>query len=272
MSLGFCSGITALPSCTLLSSTTTCRSSQWTCKKSATFRTKLHMKDSNSVETESPPSVSENSPAPSSTKATPQTPVSDDVPFEIRGFSLANFGVFLGVSVTAYSFYGYFSSSGTASATSLGFVYGVPILLIGLALKYAELKPVPVKSTPEGRKLRDVKATEIQKKIIRDVTRHRYGDEAHLDTALKALGLIPRGAACPELLRLTEDVTEEGEYALGMEFFSKETPYGTWEEKQDKCTRFFGPNVTAKVAKLDETKRIVELKLTTTAPTQESSQ
>mmetsp|Transcript_6311 Transcript_6311/g.19054 ORF Transcript_6311/g.19054 Transcript_6311/m.19054 type:complete len:233 (+) Transcript_6311:38-736(+) len=183
-----------------------------------------------------------------------------DVPFEIRGFSLANLGVLIGMSITGYSFYEYFSSSGNASGSSLGFVYGVPILLIGLALKYAELKPVPVNSTPEGRKLRDTQATTVQKKIIKDVTRHRYGDEQHLDTALKSLGLIPRGAACPELLELKESAVD-GKYALAMKFFSKETPYQTWEEKLPKCERFFGPGVKASVEKVDAENRIVELTL-----------
>jgi len=185
---------------------------------------------------------------------------SSDVPFEVRGFSLANFGTVLGLAVTGYSFYGYFSSNGTASGTSLGFVYGVPILLIGLALKYAELKPVPVTSASDARAARETKATAIQTKIIKDVTRHRYGDEAHLDTALKALGLIPRGGSCPRLLRLTETM-DDGKYVLGLEFFSKETPYATWEQQQEKYDRFFGPNVSCSVDKISEEKRIVMLNI-----------
>ena len=199
----------------------------------------------------------------SSSSPTPPEKTSDEVPFEIRGFSLANFGTVLGIAVTGYSFYSYFNSSGTASASSLGFVYGVPILLIGLALKYAELKPVPVSSTDEAKAIWEAKATEIQKKIKKDVTRHRYGDEAHLDTALKALGLIPRGAACPELVKLTETV-EDSKYVLGLQFFSKETPYAVWEEKVDKCDRFFGPNIKCKVSKLDEARRLVSLELMST--------
>uniref|UniRef100_A0A7S1TC68 Thylakoid membrane protein slr0575 n=1 Tax=Compsopogon caeruleus TaxID=31354 RepID=A0A7S1TC68_9RHOD len=187
-----------------------------------------------------------------------------DVPFEIRGFSLGNVAGILGGALTVYSFYTYFSSSGTASATSLGFVYGVPILLIGFALKYAELKPVPVESQGLSRQLREVKATDTQKKIIRDVTRHRYGDEAHLDTSLKALGLIPRGASCPVLLKLVESVRDGQKYALSMEFFSKETPYSLWEEKLSKFDRFFGPDVTCSIAKIDEEKRLVQLTIVST--------
>ncbi|KAJ8905274.1 hypothetical protein NDN08_001781 [Rhodosorus marinus] len=186
---------------------------------------------------------------------------SKQVPFEIRGFSLADIAMTLGFGLTTVSFYEYFSSSGVASASSLGFVYGIPALLVGFALKYAELKPVPVVSVGNAKELRDSKATPVQQKIISDVTRHRYGDEQHMDTALKALGLIPRGAPCPELLELREAIID-GNYALTMKFFSKATPYETWEEQVDKCTRFFGPNIIASLEKTNAKKREVELTLT----------
>lgn len=187
-----------------------------------------------------------------------------EIPFEIRGFSLANVGLIFGFAITGYSFFTYFSSNGTASATSLGFVYGVPVLLIGCALKYAELQPVPLTSTPAGLAAREATATDIQKKIVSDVTRHRYGDEAHLAAALRALSLVPRGAAAPELVRAAEATTEQGEYSLALEFFSKETPFKTWAGVRERCERFFGPDVRAEVTKVDEEKRLVELKLIST--------
>lgn len=187
-----------------------------------------------------------------------------EIPFEIRGFSLANLGLVLGFAITGYSFFTYFSSNGTASATSLGFVYGVPVLLIGCALKYAELQPVPLTSTPAGLAARESAATDIQKKIVSDVTRHRYGDEAHLAAALRALSLVPRGAVAPELVRAAEATTEGGEYSLALEFFSKETPFKTWAGVRERCERFFGPDVRVEVTKLDGEKRLVELKLIST--------
>ena len=182
------------------------------------------------------------------------------VPFEIRGFSLANVGLLLGTLITAYSFYGYFSSYGTASGTSLGFVYGVPILLIGFALKYAELKPIPLKSTKETQQLRETKSTETLKKIVKDITRHRYGDEAHLSVAMRSLGMAPKGLAVPELVDASESI-EEDRYVLALTFVSVETPWKVWEEKKEKFERFFGPNVKAEVKKLDADKRLVELRL-----------
>lgn len=194
----------------------------------------------------------------------PVPPEEKEIPFEIRGFSLANVGLALGFAITGYSFFTYFSSNGTASATSLGFVYGVPVLLIGCALKYAELQPVPLTSTPAGLAAREATATDIQKKIVSDVTRHRYGDEAHLAAALRALSLVPRGAVAPELVRAAEATTEQGEYSLALEFFSKETPFKTWAEVRERCERFFGPDVRAEVTKVDGEKRLVELKLIST--------
>lgn len=38
----------------------------------------------------------------------------------------------------------YLLTSGSEGLSGVGFVYGIPILLIGLALKYAQLDPVPV--------------------------------------------------------------------------------------------------------------------------------
>lgn len=188
------------------------------------------------------------------------------VPFEIRGFSLANVGLALGLSVTIFSFVEYFNTVGAASASSLGFVYGVPILLIGCALKYAELQPVPVASTPEARLARQQRATEIQKKIYSDITRHRYGDEAHLSAALASLGLVPRGEACPELLRGSELVVD-GEYCLQLVFFSGATPFKVWSGKIEKFEKFFGPAVKASVEKLDAEKRLVALSLTSVSET-----
>lgn len=61
--------------------------------------------------------------------------VSGDAPFEIRGFSLANAAALVGLAVTLASFYEYFSTGGAGGLSGIGFVYGIPISLVGLALK-----------------------------------------------------------------------------------------------------------------------------------------
>lgn len=201
---------------------------------------------------------------PGSEVPTSDAAVAPEVPFEIRGFSLANFGLLLGFAITGVSFSSYFQSSGTASATSLGFVYGVPVLLIGCALKYAELKPVPVTVSDTSAEAREKRGTAIQKKIFRDITRHRYGDEAHLAAALSSLGLVPRGEPCPVLIRASES-DRGGEYSLLLEFYSVATPFKAWVERVERFERFFGPGVSCEVEKLDSEKRMVGLRLTSTA-------
>ena len=216
--------------------------------KEPTMQASLYAGDNESSSTYSPPAVQQ-----------AESVSSTEVPFEIRGFSLANLFLLAGTVITVVSFSSYFGSNATASATSLGFVYGVPVLLVGCALKYAELQPVPLSATKEGRTLRS-KGTTIQQKIVSDITRHRYGDEAHLAAALSSLGLVPRGAACPELVAASESA-RDGKYCLTLKFYSVATPWEAWEERLDRYERFFGPGISAEVEKLDAEKRIVALRL-----------
>jgi hypothetical protein len=190
-------------------------------------------------------------------------------PFEIRGFSLGNFVVAAGLLVTIASFAEYLSTNSGGdeglNVSGLGFVYGIPIFLAGAALKYAEIEPVPVYSTPEGEAIFEVKATEIIQKIKQDVTRHRYGDEAHLDTTVKKLGLVVPGKDYPQLRELRQEQTKDGELAFTMVWQSLDTPYKLWadERRVKKYETFFGPGVTAEVVKIDAEQRLVGIKLIT---------
>jgi len=189
-------------------------------------------------------------------------------PFEIRGFSLGNFVIFAGIAITFFSFAEYLSDSGSEglNVSGLGFVYGIPVFLAGSALKYAEIDPVPCKSTPASERIFELKATEIISKIKQDVTRHRYGDEAHLDTTVKKLGLVIPGKDYPQLMELREDV-EDGELTFTMVWQSVDTPYKMWadERRVKKYTTFFGPGVIADVVKIDAEQRLVGIKLKTTS-------
>ena len=190
-------------------------------------------------------------------------------PFEIRGFSLGNVVILGGVVITIASFAEYLSKSGTDSlnVSGLGFVYGIPIFLAGAALKYAEIEPVPCFSTPDGESIFDSKATETIEKIKQDVTRHRYGDEAHLDTTVKKLGLVVPGKEYPQLRELRQE-EEDGELAFTMVWQSLDTPYKMWadERRVKKYETFFGPGVSAEVVKIDAEQRLVGIKLTTGGP------
>jgi hypothetical protein len=191
-------------------------------------------------------------------------------PFEIRGFSLGNLVILGGVLITVLSFAEYLSDSGSEglNVSGLGFVYGIPIFLAGAALKYAEINPVPCFSTPDGERIFESKKTDIIEKVKQDVTRHRYGDEAHLDTTVKKLGLVVPGKAYPQLRELRQEMTDDGELAFTMVWQSLDTPYKMWaeEKRRKKYETFFGPNVGAEVVKIDAEQRLVGIKLTTGGP------
>ncbi|CAM9449037.1 unnamed protein product [Ectocarpus sp. 6 AP-2014] len=194
--------------------------------------------------------------------------VSGEAPFEIRGFSLANAAALAGLAITCASFYEYFSTGGAGGLSGIGFVYGIPIALIGLALKYAELPPAPLQTTPEAEALFEEKATETIRSIKSDVTRHRYGDEAHLDTTVKFLGLVMPQSDYPQLQYISQTIETNGELGFTMVFQSKMTPFKRWVEPErvEKYVAFFGPGVDAEVIKVDAQEKLVAIKLTTLPP------
>ncbi|MGL4879603.1 MAG: DUF2854 domain-containing protein, partial [Waterburya sp.] len=117
----------------------------------------------------------------------------------LRKIPLAAVGLTVGGILTAVGFYAY--AVGLNTLNLAGFFYGIPLLLGGLALKAAELKPVPytVETSPEIKQLRS-QATSTQEQLRKDVTRYRYGQEAHLDESLAKLGLSPTDEERPQLV------------------------------------------------------------------------
>ncbi len=154
----------------------------------------------------------------------------------------------------------------------IGFFYGVPILLGGLALKSAELEPVPFSKLTSASeiKLRDLQATPTLNQIRKDVTRYRYGQEAHLDLALEKLGLSPSDDDRPVLKGLQESEID-GAYALTLEFYSPFIKIDAWQEKREKIAKFFGPGIKAEIELDEETEEvnvalIVDRETATTSP------
>jgi hypothetical protein len=94
-----------------------------------------------------------------------------EVPFEVR-FSIGNVVAASGGVLFVYSIVSFILNNGESDlAQTLGFVYAIPALVGGLALKYAELPPVPMDSSPAAEALRSSRATMIQAKIVSDATR-----------------------------------------------------------------------------------------------------
>ena len=134
----------------------------------------------------------------------------------LRQTSLGTLGLSVGGFLTVGGFIAYFAGNPTLNL--VGFFYGIPILIGGLALKAAELEPVPVTNptTPQVLKLRQ-QATTTQNQIRQDVTRYRYGQEAHLDTSLSHLGFSPTDEERPVIKGLRETEINDA-YALILEF------------------------------------------------------
>ena len=193
----------------------------------------------------------------------------DTVPFELRGFSLPLVVFSIGAGLTAFSFAGFFlnEGGGEGALSSLGFVYGIPVFLIGLSLWYAEIPPVVVISDSKGDEAWNELGTETMKKIRQDVTRHRYGDDAHMDSTLESLGLKLPQKKFPKMKEIILEKTPEGELSYTMTFQSAETPYKVWADpdRVERYSKFFGPGVNAEILKIDSKNRIVGLKLTTTS-------
>jgi hypothetical protein len=176
----------------------------------------------------------------------------------LRQISLASLGLVVGGILTVVGFAAY--GAGNATLNLAGMFYGIPLVLGGLALKAAELKPVAFSqpTAPEIIALRDKQATPTQNQIRKDVTRYRYGQKAHLDDSLKRIGLSPTDEERPLLVGLRE--TEiGGAYALILEFESPLISWEIWQEKQEKIERFFGPGIRAELSQPTENRIDVAL-------------
>ncbi len=176
----------------------------------------------------------------------------------LRQISLATVGLVLGGIISVIGTAAYFTNHPTLNLA--GFFYGIPLLLGGLALKAAELEPVPF-TQPTTEKiitLREKQATPIQNQLRQDVTRYRYGQKVHLEESLRLLGLSPTDEETPVLKGLREiDINDA--YALVLEFNSSLITLDTWQHKQDKLSSFFGPNLKAEVSQPKEGKIDVAL-------------
>jgi hypothetical protein len=175
-------------------------------------------------------------------------------------FSLGTLGLTIGSILTIIGFIAYAANNATLNL--VGFFYGFPLLLGGLALKANELKPIPFSQpTPiPVLELRKKQATVTQNRIRTDITRYCYGQAAHLDRALIYLGLSPNDETRPVVTGLRE-MEVNGSYTLVLEFDSPLIPMETWQEKQEKMTKYFAPGVEVMIQQPSQDR--IELSLTT---------
>ena len=168
----------------------------------------------------------------------------------LRQTSLGSVGLVVGGLLTLVGFIAY--ATGNATLNLAGLFYGVPILLGGLALKASELKPVEFSqpTSPEILALRE-QATPTQNQVRQDVTRYRYGQEAHLDESLERMGLSPTDEERPELIGLRETEVD-GNYTLILEFDSPLISLQQWQGKREKLEKFFGPGIRVEINQPEE--------------------
>uniref|UniRef100_A0A0E0EKQ4 Uncharacterized protein n=1 Tax=Oryza meridionalis TaxID=40149 RepID=A0A0E0EKQ4_9ORYZ len=237
----------------------------------------------------SPPAAA---PAQPSSGAAAGKAVVPDEEFTLAKVSFGVIGLGVGGTLLSYGFGAYFNLLPGSEWSALMLTYGFPLTIIGMALKartiphvtycltilvnlrpssgkYAELKPVPCTTYADAFALREKCATPILNQVRSDVTRYRYGDEQHLDEALKRIfqyglgGGIPRRSA-PILQNIREEytvstdlrakaqpvlVTDDGKYSLVLVFEAKALEISDFEKRKAKFTSFFGPGIKAEIGK-----------------------
>jgi len=176
----------------------------------------------------------------------------------LRKIPLGTVLLVVGGILTLVGFVAYAQENATLNL--VGFFYGVPILLGGLALRAAELPPVPYTQLPSEAVITLRKqATQTQEQVRKDVTRYRYGQEAHLDETLERLGLSLNDTQRPVLSGIYEE-QREGAYTLVLEFDSPYVSFEKWEEKREKIETFFGPGIVAELSQPTEKKVALAMK------------
>lgn len=181
-------------------------------------------------------------------------------------FARASFGTYgsaTGGVLLGYGLFAYFIPTlpGT-DASALLLINGFLLFVLGLAFKYAELPPLECATYASAESVRS-QATPTQQQIKGDVTRFRYGEEAHLQEALdRIFNLSARGGIrerdAPVAIGLREQAVD-GKYTLVLQFRSKKVPLEEWTKRQQYIASFFGPGVDA-VAE-DAGDNIIELGL-----------
>ncbi|SAY39289.1 DUF2854 domain-containing protein [Candidatus Synechococcus spongiarum] len=167
--------------------------------------------------------------------------------------SLLSPGSWITVSGTSLAVFGLVAYATDHPTLNLvGLFSGIPVLLGGLALKSSELPPVPWLQPPDAqsRTLRQTVATEVQRRLVKDVRRWRYGQKAHLESSLEILKLWHRDKP-PQLTGLRENDVQ-GHYQLTMRFrLGSEEESQAWFDRRDRLARFFGPGLEAAVVVVD---------------------
>jgi len=161
-----------------------------------------------------------------------------------------------GAALSVIGWIGYATSNPNLSLPTI--FYGIPILLGGLALKSSELPPAELlEAEPDAVALREQAASKTLRKLVKDVTRWRYGQKAHLESSLEALKLWDEDEP-PQLISVRERAVD-GRYAVAMRFRCEAVPFERWQEKQDRLGRFFDRGLRAELSEPSKGEVLLEL-------------
>ncbi len=157
--------------------------------------------------------------------------------------SPANLITVSGAVLTVIGLFAYLTGAANLSVPTL--FYGFPIFLGGLALKTTELRPTKRIGTQSELSKANGKELPDLAKVVKDVTRWRYGQNAHLESSLIALKLWNQNDP-PQLLEVEELETIQG-YGIRLRFKIAGVPLARWQEQQERLGRFFEKGMQAEL-------------------------
>jgi len=168
-------------------------------------------------------------------------------------YSPANVITIAGGTLSFIGMTAFFTESVNLSVPT--FFYGVPILLIGLALKTSEVPPVILINKDLFQKDNFNRPKEITN-LVKDVTKWRYGIQAHLESSLEVLKLWNEENP-PRLLEL-EEITKDEKNGLRMHFEINSVPIDEWIKRKDRLNRFFAKGLESEFI-IDDNKKEIDL-------------
>ena len=158
-------------------------------------------------------------------------------------FSPANLITIGGASLSLIGLTAYFSDATNLSVPT--FFYGVPIFLIGISLKTTEVPPaLRVVSSAKFSSERD-KGPEELGRLIKDVTRWRYGQSCQLESSLRVLKLWDIDNP-PQLIEI-EELVKDDNYGIRMRFEMAAISLERWDAQKERLGRFFAKGLCAEL-------------------------
>ena len=148
-----------------------------------------------------------------------------------------------GASLSLIGLTAYFTDATNLSVPT--FFYGVPIFLIGISLKTTEVPPALRVVAATKFASERAKAPEELAKLVKDVTRWRYGQSCQLESSLRVLKLWDIDNP-PQLIEI-EELVKDGNYGIRMRFKMAGVSLERWNDKKERLGRFFAKGLCAEL-------------------------